>query len=282
MRTILVPTDFSSQAGYALSLAAQIARQNDSKILLLHVVENYSAVNTVSVTGDMTPSNFTDDIYTIKLIETSKKHLEEAANDPLYSGVVIDTKIQVGNPYGSISSEVTENDVDLIVMGTTGVSGLDEVLIGSNTEKVVRHSKCPVLTVKNPVELDSLKEIVFATNFAEENKELIENLKKLQKTLDAKLNLLKVNTPNNFNVDRDTRKDINNYIEKYSLENYTVNIYNALDEEDGIIFFAEDINADLIAMGTHGRTGFLHLISGSIAEDVVNHASRPVWTYKVK
>ena len=67
-----------------------------------------------------------------------------------------------------------------------------------------------------------------------------------------------------------------------SLQNYTINIYNDKVEEDGIIYFAQDIEADLIALATHGRTGLLHLLSGSIAEDVVNHAKRPVWTFRLK
>jgi nucleotide-binding universal stress UspA family protein len=67
-------------------------------------------------------------------------------------------------------------------------------------------------------------------------------------------------------------------VQKHGLENYTMEIYNESTEEDGIIYFAEDIDADMIALATHGRTGLKHLLSGSIAEDVVNHAQRPVWT----
>jgi nucleotide-binding universal stress UspA family protein len=72
------------------------------------------------------------------------------------------------------------------------------------------------------------------------------------------------------------------FVKKYGFEGVKAEIYNSLSEESGIIEFAEDIDADLIAMATKGRTGFLHLITGSIAEDVVNHAKRPVWTLKVK
>lgn len=72
------------------------------------------------------------------------------------------------------------------------------------------------------------------------------------------------------------------FVKEHQLENYSMEVFNSSSEEEGIIEFAEDSNADLIAMATHGRTGFLHLLSGSIAEDVVNHAKRPVWTMKVK
>jgi nucleotide-binding universal stress UspA family protein len=62
------------------------------------------------------------------------------------------------------------------------------------------------------------------------------------------------------------------------LQNYTVNIYNDFNEEAGIINFAESVGADLIAMLTHGRTGLAHVLNGSIAESVTNHARRFVLT----
>jgi nucleotide-binding universal stress UspA family protein len=66
------------------------------------------------------------------------------------------------------------------------------------------------------------------------------------------------------------------------LKNYTINVFNDLQVEEGIIRFADEVNADLIGMATHGRTGFAHVIAGSVAEDVVSHAKRPVLTFVVK
>jgi nucleotide-binding universal stress UspA family protein len=71
------------------------------------------------------------------------------------------------------------------------------------------------------------------------------------------------------------------FIKKYELKNTSRSIYNDLSEEEGIMHYANDISADLIAMGTSGRTGLGHFFLGSIAEDVVNHAKRPVWTYRL-
>jgi nucleotide-binding universal stress UspA family protein len=72
------------------------------------------------------------------------------------------------------------------------------------------------------------------------------------------------------------------FAKKLKLKNYTLNIFNDLSEEEGIIYFADSIDADLIAMATHGRTGFAHVLAGSIAEDVVSHAKRPVLTFVTK
>ena len=72
------------------------------------------------------------------------------------------------------------------------------------------------------------------------------------------------------------------FAKKLGLKNYTINVYNDLTEEEGIIYFAESIKADMIAMATHGRTGFAHVLAGSIAEEVVSHAKRPVLTLVTK
>ena len=72
------------------------------------------------------------------------------------------------------------------------------------------------------------------------------------------------------------------FAKKQMLKKYTINIFNDLSEEEGIIYFADSINADLVAMATHSRTGFAHVLAGSIAEDVVSHSKRPVLTYVVK
>ena len=75
---------------------------------------------------------------------------------------------------------------------------------------------------------------------------------------------------------------INAFIKANNLENTAIDVFNADSEEEGINEFADYIDADLIAMATHGRTGFLHLLGGSIAEDVVNSSKKPVWTMKFK
>ena len=66
------------------------------------------------------------------------------------------------------------------------------------------------------------------------------------------------------------------------LKNYTLNVFNDPYEESGVINFAQEIDADMIAMGTHGRRGLAHLMSGSVAEDIVNHVDCPIWTYSIK
>ncbi len=279
MKRILVPTDFSEEAEYALDAAANFARKTGAELLLLHVVEGFSPGSFATQGG--VPDNITEEAFTLKLLEKGQKDLLKVAAENKYENVNIKTDIKVGNPYQHIARDILDSDADLVVMGSRGASGYEEVLIGSNTERVVRHSKCPVITVKQPIDFNQVTDIVFAADFLDEEDNVAKQLVILQNLLDAKLHLLKVDTPGNFESSRVIKQRIKAFVAHHGLQNYTIEVYNEFTEEDGIIYYAEDIDADMIALATHGRTGIHHLISGSIAEDVVNHAQRPVWTCKV-
>ncbi len=279
MEKILVPIDFSKESFHALDLAYQIARKTDeNKMILLNVIEHPSG-STFSAMGGGLPTHMSDNLYILQLLKRVKTDLQAIMDDPQYAGTDITYDIKIGNPYKGISETIIEHEADLVIMGTTGASGFDEVFIGSNAEKVVRYAKCPVITVRNKVNITDIGDIVFASSFKGDASDYIDRLKKLQKRFLAKLHLVKINTPNNFERDRVNMQLLENYAKKYDLENYETHTYNDITEEDGIISFAEEINADMIAMTTHGRTGLAHLISGSIAEDVINHAKRPMWTF---
>ncbi|MEQ9415750.1 MAG: universal stress protein, partial [Cyclobacteriaceae bacterium] len=171
---------------------------------------------------------------------------------------------------------------DLVVMGTQGHSRLQEMIIGSNTEKVVRHSKVPVLSVHKKPNKVNFKNIVYATAMSKDEEKFAKVVMKAQAMYNSKIHLVRVNTPGDFQRDKIAKDYMEKFAKKLGLKNYTINVYNDLTEEEGIIYFAESIKADMIAMATHGRTGFAHVLAGSIAEEVVSHAKRPVLTLVTK
>lgn len=283
-----MPTDYSEQANYALDFAYQIARNSGAEIILVNIVD-YPGLSTVwsggmnVIGGAEPPLDNIDEAFINNLLERAKEEMRNMVKSIRKdTDVSIKQVVEVGNPYYVIAEKIEQEEINLVIMGSKGTSGLEEMLIGSNTEKVVRHAKCPVITIKQKRDFSKIKSIVFASNFEEEQDHVIEELFKIQQIFGASLNLVKVNTPNNFESTRVIRQEMEDFAAKYHFKNYTLNIYNDFIEEDGIIYFSEDIEADMIALGTHGRTGFMHLISGSIAEDVVNHAKRPVWTCRIK
>ncbi len=283
MTKVLVPFDFSEQAQFALDFTTGLANSVDNmQVEVLHVLEVPTSTSLGTMGGGEMVPEMENQIFFIELMDRRKSQLKELEDKFAGSKFRFNAKIKLGNAFQSISAAINEENPDLVIMGSKGASGLEEVLVGSNTEKVVRTAKCPVITVKSPVDSSQLKKIVFASDFREDASDIASHMKGLQHLFGAELYFVVVNTPGSFETTRESIQRIKTFANKYGFDNVTAEIYNSTSEESGIIEFAQDIDADLIAMATHGRTGFIHLITGSIAEDVVNHAKRPVWTFKTR
>jgi nucleotide-binding universal stress UspA family protein len=282
MKKILVPTDFSKSATIAVETAADIARKAGAELILLHVIEE-AVGNSMNIEGQVTAdSGWEEKLFTMKLIEKAKKQMAKFADDSKLEGVKVKQELRIGSPYHGMITIVSEKKVDLVVMGTAGHSGLEEMIIGSNTEKVVRTAHCPVLTVHNKPASKDFKNIVYATSMDKQEEVFSRIVRTTQKLYDATIHLVRINTPGNFQRDVVVKKYMQDFAKKLQLKNFTINVFNDISEEEGIIYFSDSINADLIAMSTHGRTGFAHVLAGSIAEEVVSHSRRPVLTFVTK
>jgi nucleotide-binding universal stress UspA family protein len=281
MKKILVPTDFSKTSIIALETAFDIAKKAGADIYLLHVVEE-ATPDSYLISGEWQKDNWDDRLFTFKLLEKAKKQLEKLVQEPRFSAVKLVGELRLGNPFHGMNAIIAEQKVDLVVMGTRGQTNLESMVIGTNTERIVRHSRCPILTVhKKPASTD-FKNIVYATTMSKEEEVFSRIVKSTQKIYDSTIHLVRVNTPGDFQRDNVVKDYMNKFAKSLQLKNFTINVYNDLNEEEGILYFADSIDADLIAMATHGRTGFAHVLAGSIAEDVVNKAKRPVLTFVVK
>lgn len=274
MKKILVPTDFSEHAEYALKVAAQIARENNSEIILLHMLELPHQAGDAIGSGHQIPEIM---FYKNKALE----NLEELMDSDFLDGINVSEAVQFEKAFDGIMKIIKKNEVDLVVMGSHGTSGFEQMFIGSNTEKVVRFSDVPVLVIKNQVDDFKASNFVFASDFSNEIKKPFKLLLDFAKVFNSKLNLVMINTPNSFKPTHTAEKIMSEFMAEFNYSNYSTDIYNDTNVERGILNFANSVNADLIGMCTHGRTGFAHFFNGSISEDLVNHAVRPVITFKI-
>jgi nucleotide-binding universal stress UspA family protein len=287
MKRILVPTDFTEQSENALNFAYQIAKKINGEIELLHVLDApeedpYSGMEHISLSGEISGGEGIDSIYFVKLLEKTTERFEEIEARSEYSDIKIFHKMQTGTPYKNICMETESRKVDLIVMGTSGVSNWEEAFVGSNAERVVRNAKCPVFTIQNEVSIDKIKNIAYASDFKYNHEHLVELVKEIAEMLNAKIHLVKVNTPTDFKNDKRNYGILKSFAEENKFSNYELHVYNHEEEEDGIICFSESFGINMIVMATEGRTGFSRLLEGSIAEDVVNFSKIPVLTYKTQ
>lgn len=274
MKKILIPTDFSEQAENALKVAAQLAKKHNAEIYLLHTLElPLQKVDPLS-----TAQNLPEAMYFMKL---AHKHFEELLKKEYLKGINVHEIVEFYETFRGVYQVCKKHHIDLIVMGSHGTNSFKEMLIGSNTEKVVRTSEVPVLVIKKEHPVFKIDDFVFASNFKDEYKNQYIKATKFAKLFGAKLHLLMVNTAGHFITTHDANERMKDFAACSDFENFTVNMYNDLNIEKGIMKFSQSISADLIGMCTHGRQGLSNFFNGSISEDLVNNAKRPVMTFKI-
>ena len=281
MKKILVPTDFSKTASTATDVAFDIAKRSGASIVLLHVIEEVTG-GSFNVEGQVSYSNMEEKLFTLEMIKKAKVQMAKVVKDPKYAAVKVDGELRMGNPFHGMRTIITDQKVDLVVMGTAGRTAPSSMLIGSNTEKVIRNSHCPVLTVQAKPATSDFKNIAYATAMSKDEEVFSRIVKSTQQIYGSTIHLVRVNTPGDFQRDQVVKDYMEKFAKKVGLKHYTINVYNDLTIEEGIIRFSDVINADLIAMATHGRSGFAQVIAGSVAEDVASHSKRPVLTFVVK
>jgi nucleotide-binding universal stress UspA family protein len=275
MKKILVPTDFSAHAEYALKVAAQIARKNDGEIFLMHMLDLPSQASDAVGSGSDIPE-------IMFFMSKAHERFNDIKSAPYLEGIPVTEAVQFEKAFDGILGATKKHNIDLIVMGSHGASGFHEMFIGSNTEKVVRTSEVPVLVIKKEDENFNPTNLVFASDFSNEISKPFAKVVDFANNFNANLHLVFINTPNDFRSTHAAEKAIHDFAAKFSLNNpYTAHVYNDVNVEKGILHFANSINADLIGMCTHGRKGLAHFFNGSISEDLVNHAVRPVVTFKI-
>ncbi len=273
IKKILVPTDFSEHAENALKVAAELARKNEAEIYLLHMLELPLHLANEGGGGQLPEALF--------FMKLAHQKFEKFMDKEYMEDLTVYETVELHTTHEGIIDSVEKNNIDLVVMGSEGATGLKEMFIGSNTEKVVRHSKVPVLVIKRKMDGFSVKNFVFASDFSEECKGPFKKAVEIAQAFDAKLNLLMVNTANKFISTAQAEGKMNGFIRDFDLSDYSLNIYNDDTIEHGIMNFSKSIDADLIGLSTHGRKGLAHFFNGSLSEDLVNHALRPVITFRI-
>ncbi len=278
MKTILVPVDFSKPSENALQVAAKLAKINRAEIIVLQVME---IAEPLMGTGQY----YVEDQKMLFFMKLGQKKFREFLNKDFLKDSKITDKIEIGSTATGIAKIVEMDAVDLIVMGSKGSSGLEEVLIGSNTEKVVRNSEIPVLVIKNEMKDFDIRRVVFASDFGLKNLPAYRKAKAFATDFNAELKLLYINTPGDkFKSTQEIRETMRGFLNNteipYSPDN--IQVYNDYSIDKGVLNAADYMDADLIAMPTRGRKGLSHFFAGSIAEDVTNHSEIPVITFKIE
>lgn len=277
MKKIIVPIDFSEHSEYALKTAAKLAKKNNAEVLALHMLEMSDLMLTAS-----DGLQYEKAVYFYKL---SEQKFEKFLDKPYLNGVKVTPIIKHFKVFSEVNEVAKLHNADIIVMGSQGTSGAKEFFIGSNTERVVRNSEIPVLVVKNQVKDINFEVVVFACDFSEETIEPYINAVNMFNKIGSKMHMVYVNMPNErFKTSAEIEKSVVNFFTKAvgDLDRMkSVHYVSDYTAEDGILNFSNKIGADIIAVPTHGKKGLAHFFEGSVGEDIVNHATLPVITFKI-
>ena len=276
MKRILVPIDFSMASRASLKFAIELAAKAHAEVYVLHMIELPFLQET---TFGIQPYPV-DDEQLEKAIRSANRMFEEITKQ-LPTKVKVHFNTANNDIVPGTQAFIEENRIDQIVMSMRGQHAPEEFFIGSTAEKIVRVSPVPVISIPRPVELASIRNIVFPTTLELDQDDLIKDLKELQGLLHATLHILQVNTPTNFYDERQAWERLEHFARHYDLGDFTLNFRSHQFERSGIIEFVNEINGDMVAMATHGRTGLAHLFKGSIAEAVLNRIDHPIWTWKL-
>ncbi len=273
MKKLLVPTDFSKTADAALEVAVSIARQIGASITLIHINELVGPVIPVSELHFAIDQELRER-YVDSIRVNLGKMLEKLSAK--FDGIVIEQRVQEGVFASSLIELAKLEGFDMIVMGTKGATGLKEFFVGSNTEKIVRFAPCPVLAVPNN-QRTKFNNILVATSLDDDQANIFEKLKEWHALFGKKAYLLNVNSPEAYANDERFKADEPGLEAVADLDFEIIRTPGfTLNEEIAIFEQADEKEVDLIVMGTHQRKGLMHLLVGSLTEDVINHSDLPI------
>ena len=276
MRNILVPTDFSENCNKAAHLGIEMAKLYNSEIHFLHLMK--TPVDWVKLDKEK-EKRYPE---TLKQIGKAKSALRELEKTAEREGLKCRRFLQFDAGQGDIIDHSGHYHHDFIITGSSGTKGVIREITGSNVEQIVRKANAPVIVVKDEEVNFPFKNIVFVSNFEEDITDAFKQVISIANKCDARIHLLRINTETDFNSIELGLDPIEKMLQNFpELKNYSMAVYNEPSVETGINTFVEQQPTDLIAMVTHGKTGFLSLFSKSIAEGVTNHSTLPVMTIHI-
>ncbi|MGM0579563.1 MAG: universal stress protein [Bacteroidota bacterium] len=272
---ILLLTDFSDIANNAVEYALQIAKKVKAEIEILHLIS--TPVDWVKLTLDK------EKIYpeTKAEIGIAKSKLTELLKQFTDQGIKATKTIVYNVGTQNISQFIKEDKYDLIVMGSHGYKGIIDFAVGSNVTNVIRNTKIPVLVVKTPLKRALFRRIVMSSTFEEKQKAYFDHIRGYASDLEAKIDLLYINTPYHFKETKEI-EDMLSLFDKDCPDNMCNKHHvDAFNEERGIQFFMEKTDADLFAIATERKSNFSHFFSLSLTEAIINHLQIPVLIFHV-
>lgn len=273
IKHILVPTDFSECSDNALQTAIQLAKLHDAKITLLNIVEaNYYQLNL-----DYNPieMGIIDDS-----VEKSMNKLKLIADKLIENeGLNMAFEAIPGIINNAIYRRSSQLEVDLIVMGTHGISGIKEFILGSNTYGVVEIATCPVLLIPKQCHVNKFENVLFPVRDIPNALEKYDFLRKIIRKNNTHLNVLGVGYASKPDSINPLMEQVNSLIFEVIDDDISSSVSFSVGRDniaDVVLEVAQDIKADLIVITSKIDITISEMFLGTFAQKIINHSQIPV------
>ncbi len=250
---ILVPLDFSDCSMNALAFAEQLIVPLDvEELIIFHSCESQN--------------------------EDHKNTLSKLSSEIVSRGTRCSYQIGEAKLHVALQNYLLDHDIDLIVIGSHGVSGKSEWFIGSNTQKVVRKLHCPILVIKEEIRSISFEKAAFVTSLAKSEQTCFEQFLTIIRKLGVReLHLLTINTSSFFSEPYVMVSRAQQSFEKIASDmDIKCHFYSDYSVEAGARHFIQELGIDIVGISNHNRNPIKRIIQGSNVELMVNHIDIPV------
>ncbi len=272
LKSILVPTDFSSHSELAMKQAESVARAFSSQLEILHVTDFEK------VAADYSGHRGSKESL-IKVIENEAElKVNRLIKERNWNGLKVIGINITGSAIDRIVHVAKSRKTDVVLMATRGRGNATDFVLGSTTYKVIRTAPCPVLSIPNPKADLQLESVLFTTDFSNNSYMAYEHAVSFAKQYNSRLTILHVadaNTPD-LDVVEQRFTALKSAAHAEGVLNVTSTIIKDRDASDGIKNFVDKNGVSLIVIATHGHGGVKQYFLGSTTVDVITRSQVPV------
>lgn len=265
---ILVPVDFSECSLNALRFSIDLAKQITGSVYVLHSYRLTKPFGRVNSGKSMSIRDELDSDSN----ERFERLRKEIGNVP---GVSLKYIVDIGFAVDTISSNVREYDINLIVMGTKG-NGMIHQVFGSTTLNVIKKVDCPVLSVPNHVAFNGLQEIAIASDYdRRQDIKSFKTLNDISRELHAHLHVLTLNSSQRVKDEEIESGELKltSYFPDHDLEYH---FKSASDVENGLNNLVENLHADMLVLIPRSPELFKSLFGKSVTKSMILHSTLPI------
>lgn len=271
MKKILFPTDFSIVSNNAFIYALKLADSINAEIITMHVYHLPQA-NYINV------SEYLHEIYDVTELSNFENYKDEVpvlrriAEENNLDHVKISHVLILGNLIEEIQKITKHENIDFIVMGTKGATGLKETFLGTITTKVMNDVKAVVLAIPERCKYEPVKNLLFITEYQSDDMQSFLKVKALAKVFQAHIDCLRV-VPQHR---EDNSNDMRNWEELIDNHNIKLHSVTGNDVEGIILNFIDSHKINMIAMHVHHRNFFEKLFEISLSKKLAFHINIPI------